>query len=48
VRLLAAAKGNMERAVGLAFGSIFAIARQQTRIFGSSDRHADMTRSQQV
>jgi hypothetical protein len=48
MRLFTATECNLERAIGLAIRRIFAVARQQARIFGPPDRHADMTRSQQV
>jgi hypothetical protein len=38
----------MEHAIGFAIRRIFAVACQQARIFGPPDRHADMTRPQQV
>ena len=37
-----------DRAIGPAIRGVFAIAGQQTRVFGPLDGHAHMTRSQQV
>ena len=48
VRLRTAPERHMQRAVRLAIGRIFAIAGEQSRVFGPPDRHADVARSHEI
>jgi hypothetical protein len=48
MRLVAAAKGDMERAIRFAVGAVLAASGEQPRIFGALDRRADMARPQHV